>query len=261
VIKTLSRILFLIFLSQSALLSAEKINVAELQKAYEKNNRKEMPVISWMDDGAAKFLLFSDRILMKEDERSKSRLSFTQLTEFEYQELIQSVLALKAFFDLKKSYELTDLSEGTNRTIRLRISGRDPVSVNVYGRFEDRSTRQRPVPPAFVEMTKLLTVWKADNFKPWDPGYVEIEWADFEYAKEKPKIWPKEWPDLKSPLARSLEGFVIEKIVLFPSSRAAELDDFFEKEANRPVLINGRKMSGGYYWPLRWDRHRNFYRD
>ncbi|HMG05689.1 MAG TPA: hypothetical protein VK581_09510 [Chthoniobacterales bacterium] len=98
---------------------------------------------------------------------------------------------------------------------------------------------------------KLLKSLIPAHTAPWDPGYVEIGWSDYSYASERSLVWPKEWPGLTGPLARKVKGWVIEWIVLFPSSRVDELDRFF---ARRPemgaMLVDGEKLSGGYRWPL-----------
>ncbi|AWI10153.1 hypothetical protein [Ereboglobus luteus] len=87
---------------------------------------------------------------------------------------------------------------------------------------------------------------------PWLPEKIEIILSSYEHSPAKSVNWPKDWPSLndKSTIKHSDSNYRI----LFPTKRLAELETFLaSREINGPVLIDGRKMSALYRFPLPLD--------
>jgi hypothetical protein len=121
----------------------------------------------------------------------------------------------------------------------------------VYGKLEKAYPDDTNAPNEFREVTTLLSKIRPSSSVPWDPGYVELGFADYSYAPGPSIKWPSNWPPLTSPLVRDLKGLVIQKVMIFPSEYLTELDAFLKKEPELgAVLIGNWKTSVGYRWPL-----------
>jgi hypothetical protein len=234
---------------------AEPFNLQEIQQAYAANNGVDLPLVSWMDWGIPKFLLYSDGSLMIEDQHSKSRLVVAHLSKQELRDTIKRLSAQDAFWLLLPDYKLTTWSDQPLHVITVRLPGRKAVCVSVYGDLRPGTQTERAPPVVFTEFIAALAGVTPAKMAPWDPGYVEIIWSDYDYAPDKSLSWPKEWPGLDSSLGRPWKGDLIKAVLVFPSSHLAELDAFFAQRPERgAVLINGKKMSGHYRWPLRGEK-------
>jgi len=242
----------LLFVAVSAIPSygTEPFNLSELQKAYAANNRDDLPLVSWMDWGMPKFLLYPDGSLLAEDLHSKSRLAIARLSGEELNDVLKKLSATDAFWLLSPSYELTKRSDHPQHVITVRIPGKSTFSVSVYGNLSPKMDDEVQPPPAFLGFIAALSSVTPERMVPWDPGYVEIIWADYGYAPDPSLPWPEEWPGLNSPFARHGDD-LIKAILVFPSSHLKELDAFLARRREcGAILINGKKMSGHYRWPL-----------
>jgi hypothetical protein len=231
--------------------AVEPFNVEEIQKAYAANNRDDLPLVSWMNWGMPQFLLYSDGLLMVANQHSKSRLAIARFSEQELSGVLKILSAKDAFWLLSPSYELTTWSDQPLHVITVRIPGKKVLGVSVNGDLKPRMEGDENPPPAFTEFVAALSAVTPETMKPWDPGYVEIVWSDYDYAPDRSLLWPEEWPGLDSPLARPWKNNVIKTIMVFPSSHLAELDAFLARRTERgAILISGKKMHGHYRWPL-----------
>jgi hypothetical protein len=248
--------LMLVAVSAHAVTAAEPINVQQIKKAYAANNRHDVPIVLWTEGGGApgvKFLLFANGELLVPNARAKSRLGISRLSPEGVRAIVAKLAAQDTFWALSSRYDDPNIIlELPDNTISLRLPNKRAATVTVDAALTSGSSSRRP-PRAFVECMNLLKTFIPAHTIPWDPGYVEIGWSDFSYARERSVAWPKGWPGLTGPLARKVKGWVIQWILLFPSSRVDELDTFFARHwelQTMPILVDGRKLSGSYRWPL-----------
>ncbi|MEQ1843368.1 MAG: hypothetical protein ABL994_23425, partial [Verrucomicrobiales bacterium] len=165
--------------------------------------------------------------------------------------MLAKIESQDAFWELAPNYSLTRWSEQPQNVVSLRLPGKEPKSVSVYGQLIASARDHEAPPSAFVSCIELLKSLIPQETTPWDPGYVEIGWADYGYAPGRSLDWPKDWPGLDGPLARPAKNWVIKWIVLFPSSGLDDLDAFLARRLEKgAILVNGKKLSGGYRWPL-----------
>jgi hypothetical protein len=246
----------LIVVAAHAVTAAAPINVEQIKKAYAANNRHDVPIVLWTEGGGApgvKFLLFANGELLVPNARAKSRLGTTRLSPEGVRAIVAKLAAQDKFWALSSRYDDPNIIlELPDNTISLRLPKKRPITITVDAALTSGSSSRRP-PRAFVECMNLLKTFIPAHTIPWDPGYVEIGWSDFSYARERSIVWPKEWPGLTGPLARKVKGWVTQRIVLFPSSRVDELDRFFARHwklQTMPILVDGKKLSGDYRWPL-----------
>ena len=233
---------------------AQPIDVEQLKRAYAANNQHDAPLVLWTEGGGApgiRFLLFANGDVFVPNAHSKSRLGKSRLGPESVRAIVTKLEAQEKFWALSPRYADYDmLLELSDNTISLRLPKKRPITVTVDAALMFGSSSQRP-PRAFVECMNLLKTFIPAHTIPWDPGYVEIGWSDYSYARERSIAWPKEWPGLTGPLAQKIRGFVIQWIVLFPSSRVDELDRFLARRSETgAILVDGKKLSGGYRWPL-----------
>jgi hypothetical protein len=245
----------LVGVTAQAVTAAEPINIQQVMKAYAENNRHDVPIVLWTEGGGApgvRFLLFANGDVLVPNARAKSGLGKYRLSADEVHSIVAKVLALPGFWSLALRYtDRNVIVELPDNTISLRLPKKRPITVTVDAALSSGSPDRTP--RAFIECMNLLKTFIPAQTTPWDPGYVEIGWADFSYARERAIAWPKEWPGLTGPLARKVKGWVTQWIVLFPSSRVDDLDTFFarhRKLQTMPILVDGKKLSGDYRWPL-----------
>jgi hypothetical protein len=246
----------LVVVAIHAATAAGPINVDDIKKAYAENNRHDVPIVLWTEGGGAsgvKFLLFANGELLVPNARAKSRLGMSRLSTEAVRAIIAKLAAQDRFWTLSSTYDDPNIIlEVPDNSISLRLPKKRPITVTVNAALTSGSSSRRP-PTAFVECMNLLKTFIPAQTAPWDPGYVEIGWSDFSYARERSVAWPKEWPGLTGPLARKVKGWVIQWIVLFPSSRVDELDRFFarhRKLQTMPIVVDGKRLAGDYRWPL-----------
>jgi hypothetical protein len=247
-------------LSATWAVAAGPINVEQIKKAYAANNRHDVPLVSWMEGGGApgvKFLLYPDGELLVPNSRAKSGLGTVRISPERLRSILAQIEAQDEFWTLSSRYEVPGvILELPDNRISLHLPRRRAITVSVDAALTTGQSKQLP-PRAFTNCLNLLKSLIPPHTIPWDPGYVEIDWADFSYGRGRSQVWPKQWPGLKGPLARRVKGWVIDWIVLFPSSRVTELDTFFARHwelQTIPILVDGRKLSGSYRWPLRGEK-------
>lgn len=238
----------------TAVTAAQPMNVEQIKKAYAANNKHDVPLILWTEGGGApgvKFLLFANGDVLVPNARAKSGLGKARLSPESVRATIAKVEAQEKFWTLSSRYaDPNVILELPDNTISVRLPKKRAMTVTVDAALTSGSSSQRP-PRAFIDCMRLLKTLIPPQTTPWDPGYVEIGWSDYSYARERSVVWPKEWPGLTGPLARKVKGWVIQWIVLFPSSRVDELDRFFARGSEMgATLVDGKKLSGGYRWPL-----------
>jgi len=239
----------------SPLGAANPFDQVQLQRAYAANNRDELPIVSWMNGGRPKFVLYADGTILAAAEAPTKGLVAMQLTSDELQRVLGALSTQDAFWSLRSSYELTRGSDQPLNTVTICIPGKEQKSVEVYGRFQPLAPETAKPPEAFVQFIDALSALTSGRMKPWDPGYVEILWTDYDYAPDRSLSWPGDWPGFDSSFVRSTGDGLIEKIMIFPSSKLSALDAFLAQRPERgAILIDGRKMSAHYRWPLRGEK-------
>ena len=251
-------VIALIALPALCAVAAEPINVQRIKRAYAANNKHDVPLVSWMEGGGAagvKFLLFADGEVLVPNARAKSGLGNCRLSPESLRAVLGKIEAQDKFWALSSRYEDPNVTiELPDNAISLRLPKKPAITVSVDAALTAGSSNQLP-PRAFINCMNLLKSLIPAHTTPWDSGYVEIGWSDYSYAPDRSLVWPKEWPGLKGPLSRRIKGWVIKWIVLFPSSRVNELDTFFARRSEMgAILVDGKKLSGGYRWPLRGEK-------
>lgn len=254
--------------------SAKEPDEEALKRSYAANNKSELPIVSWINHGSAKFLLYADGAVMVADPRSKSRLAGGRFSDEELQSAIVRLSLQQEFWTLDSFYKLSTWNHDPLNVVKLRLPGKQSHSVSVYGLIEPREILDRvrtnaelvrigflknetvvSPPAAFVGLLRLLDTIRPKQLSPWDPGYVEILWSDYGYAPENSIVWPSGWPDFESVLVRPMSNTVITKIMIFPSEQLEQLDAFLAQRLVRgAILISGKKMSASYRWPLRGEK-------
>jgi len=241
--------------------------------------------------------LFDDRrIFVSDFKKTNGRFLFATLTEAEFTAALATIRSHQALREARPEYVLTRVVHQPTNSLSLRIPNAKPLDVFVYGGFppygdsrtvhrHSRRLHQNIIEsprvaklrggrrPNVVD-SRLHTLKRLDEFhtvlksmipterlKLWDPGYVVISWVDFAYARNQGRPWPAEWPSFESPLVRKLKGYVIEQVMLFPSSHMQEFDAFrIDPRGSVSTPISGRLMhpsNGDYPLPneAKWILH------
>ncbi len=236
-----------------------KIDNAALLLRYDENNRKPSPIVEYLGR-SPEVLLYPDGLFMISDScqaegKPKSPWLAGHLTPNQLTNLLAGLCSMEGFWGLQKRYVLVRGYDLPSCHVTLRIPGRPEKTVGVVGWM---STNSAPCvvtqklgtgepPKEFVEFAEALTRIRPDGLGAWDPGYLEIEFSDYSNALGTLK-WPAKWPSLNSPLVRERWG---DKIMIFPSERAPELDAFLATRSDyTAVLIDDWKTAVGYRWPL-----------
>lgn len=235
--------------------AGDAIDVDEVKRAYAVNNQADLPVVRWLTWGTPKFILYPDGELTVPNSRAKSRMGKANLGPQDFSAAMAKIGAQLEFWKLTPNYRLTRQSEQPLNIVSLRLPGREAITVRVYGPLTARSKDDESAPTAFTSCLDVLSSLIPPDTVPWDPGYVEIGWVAYDYAPDRGLDWPKEWPGLEGPLTRPVKLGVTEWIVLFPSSLVNDLDEFLARRPARgAIVVDGRKVSGGYHWPLRGEK-------
>jgi hypothetical protein len=197
-----------------------------------------------------RFLLFANGDVLVPSARAKSGLGKSRLSAEEVGSVVAKLSTQPGFGRLALRYtDRNAIVELPDNTISLRLPKKLRITVTVDAALTSGSSDRTP--RAFIECMNLLKTFISAHTTPWDPGYVEIGWSDYSYARGRSVTWPKDWPGLTGPLARKVRGWVIQWIALFPSSRVDELDRFFARAPEMgAILVDGKKLSGSYRWPL-----------
>lgn len=234
-------------------------NVPLLLASYQQNNQHEVPVVSYMIHSTPQILVYPDgKVLTKAspEEKSRSGLVLAQLSSNELAAVLASVASVEGFYSLSNKYRLSRWSEQPLHTVSVRLPNRPEKSVSVYGRLEKPRPDDMTAPPEFLNLIALVLSIHPKPSSPWNPGYVEIGFADYSYAPEPSLQWPTSWASLSSPLVRDVKGWVIKKVMVFPSQHLTELDSFLKREPERgAILIGDWKASASYRWPLPGEKY------
>ncbi len=238
---------------------SSSFNVPLLMAGYQQNNQHEVPVVSYMIYGTPQILVYPDgKVLTKAgpEEKGRSGLALAQLSSNELAAVLASVASVTGFYSLSNMYRLSRWSEQPLHTLSVRLPGRPEKSVSVYGRLEKPRPDDMTAPPEFLNLIAVFLSIHPKPSSPWNPGYVEIGFADYSYAPDPSLQWPASWPSLSSPLVRDVKGWVIKKVMVFPSQRLKELDSFLKREPERgAILIGDWKACASYRWPLPGEKY------
>lgn len=240
-------------ITNGAFLPSQDFDVPRLLALYQKNNQQEEPVVSYMIYGEPQLLVYPDgKVLTKASkEKSPSRLMLAHVSTNEVTAILASIASQPGIESLSNRYQLSRWSERPLHTIKVRWADRPTKSISVYGDVERPFPEDAAAPPPFLSLRGLLLSIQPKPSAPFDPGYVEMGFADYSYAPDPSVPWPTNWPSLGSPLVRETRRFVTEKRMIFPSGRLEELDGFLKKRHPMgAILIDGWKVSGSYRWPL-----------
>lgn len=234
-------------------------DVPALLARYQNNNKHTIPIVSYMCDGVPVVVIYPDGTVIttaRPSDRSRSGLLVAQFSNEELVELLANIASNEGLWGLSSSYRLSRASDQWTHNVTVRIDGRPEKKVSVYGNPNLAAPGDTIAPVEFQKFIESLQEIRPKGLKPWDPGYVEVSFSDYSYAPEKSVQWPGSWPSLTSPLVRGVKGWVIEKVMIFPSQNLAQLDSLLEESPGlRAIEINGWKASVDYHWPLPGEKY------
>jgi hypothetical protein len=132
--------------------------------------------------------------------------------------------------------------------LRYWVNGQ-PRAIEVYGPPHGRAPGGESVPKPFLEVFDALTGFRAKGAKPWLPPQIEVMIWPFDYSRETPKPWPKEWPGLDDPATKKRGD---TDYSLFLDSR--HFSDFLNLlrslKSTQAVLIGDKKWGIAYRFPF-----------
>jgi hypothetical protein len=122
-------------------------------------------------------------------------------------------------------------------------------AVSVYGSLHASNPERERVPKPFLEVFDFLTQFRANGASPWLPPQIEVLIWPFDYSREIPRPWPKEWPGLDDPATKKRGN---DSYSLFLDSRhfSAFLDLLRSMKSNQSVLIGDKKWAISYRIPF-----------
>ncbi len=169
----------------------------------------------------------------------------------ELRELRRSLEPGPKFFDLRKSYKLSDRTSQPGTTIYAWRDGKRKRCY-VYGNLrEDREVRKK-APKEFLDLFDKIAGYRHDQAKPWMPEKVEVLASPLEatwmpYGLEKGlDWWRKDWPDLTSADTRNRGTHYS---IYLPPKQFRRFRKLYEKSGS-PVRIGGKLFQVTYRFPL-----------
>ena len=168
------------------------------------------------------------------------------LTQEELQKVIQSLSISDAIYKLQDNVEASWTTDQPSNILTLNI--KQPKSISVYGRLDDKSEARKKTPKEFVTVYDNIKNYRNKSAKEWIPEKIEVMFWDYNYAPDK-RSWLKGFPDLNSPTTIKFDKD--SYCVFIDKENFDEFKKYYssmgEKEA---VEINGRKMAISYRLPF-----------
>jgi len=122
-------------------------------------------------------------------------------------------------------------------------------AISVYGSLHASNPERERVPKPFLEVFDFLTQFRAKGAKPWLPPQIEVLIWPFDYSRETPRPWPKEWPGLDDPATKK-RGNDSYSLFLDSTHFSALLDLLRSMKSNQAVLIGEKKWAISYRIPF-----------
>lgn len=170
------------------------------------------------------------------------------ITEDERTSLLQQ--AKGGLANKKPNYRVVNATDQPLSTVALPPLNYQTVSV--YGNpFKPTSHlgKADSLPGDLFALMKRLRDFDSNDATQWLPEKVEVMFWPFEYAKGKPVVWPKGWPDLNSSdtVKRQTDSYS----VFLPSADFPKLRTITRTRPNKsPISINGKLMAISYRFPF-----------
>jgi hypothetical protein len=122
-------------------------------------------------------------------------------------------------------------------------------AVGVYGSLHASNPERERVPKPFLEVFDFLIQFRANGASQWLPSHIEVLIWPFEYSRETPKPWPKEWPGLDDPATKK-RGSDLYSLFLDSRHFARFLDLLHSLRSGQAVLIGDKKWAVSYRIPF-----------
>lgn len=122
-------------------------------------------------------------------------------------------------------------------------------AVSVYGSLHTSNPEREQVPKPFLEVFDFLTQFRAKGASPWLPPQIEVMIWPFDYSRETPRPWPKEWPGLDDPATRK-RGDTSYSVFLDSRHFSAFLDLLRSMKSGQAMLIEEKKWAISYRLPF-----------
>lgn len=179
-----------------------------------------------------------------------------------YQSVVLSKEELRNFkvdpnlFKLKDYYELFNGTDLPTTSIYVWNNGKRK-SIEVCGLSPSNKNKlpaeieytQSKVPREFLNLYHKLVIFKHNKSKKWLPEKIEVLVWPSEDSLEKPYLWPKNWPNLKTPGTRKRHDNLYS-IYLDSCNYSHLISISKELKENQAILMNGHKWSISYRFPF-----------
>lgn len=166
----------------------------------------------------------------------------------EVEDLIRS---LNISDDLYNQPDYIDASQATDQPSNILVLNLDTIKqIVLYGSLSHKKSEARKeAPKCFVTLFDQLKSFNDESAKKWLPEKIEVLLTGYSHSPEKPKKWPKDWPNLES--SNSVQRNENLYSIYLPSKY---FDDFIELisslELKQAIEVNGKMFSVAYRFPF-----------
>lgn len=146
----------------------------------------------------------------------------------------------------RKLFKASEASDQPKNEIFYWVNG-ELHGMGIYGSLRDKEIRKN-IPVTVLEAYDAIVQFRSPDSKPWLPPVIEVMIRPFEHSREKPKVWPTDWPGLNHPMTKKRGN----SFSLYSESK--NFKEFLELKRNldirQAVLIDNRKWSVNYRIPF-----------
>ncbi len=201
-----------------------------------------------------RFALYENGLVIYASGEKKPEKAFLSklLSPIELKELLTTLDLERRLVGLDgKKFSASSATDQPRNQLRYSINGQSR-EIEVYGPPHGRQPGDpgaESVPKPFLEIFDFLTLYHAKGAKPWLPPQIEVMIWPFDYSRETPQPWPKEWPGLDDPATRKRGN---DSYSLFLDSRhfSAFLDLLRGMRSSQAVSIGDKKWAISYRIPF-----------
>lgn len=212
------------------------------------------PWLMVIGSDSPRFALYDNGLVIYASEEKKIEKPFLSklLSPAELKELLTTLDLERKLEGLEgKTFSTLSATDQPRNQLRYWINGQ-PRGIEVYGpphRRDPGDLGAESVPKPFLEVFDFLIQFRAKGAQPWLPPQIEVMIWPFDYSRETPNPWPKEWPGLDDPATKKRGN---NSYSLFLESRyfSAFLDLLRSMKSSQAVLIGDKKWAIDYRIPF-----------
>lgn len=189
----------------------------------------------------------SGNVVYKKADKNAMKYYSVTLDSTEIMDLVYSLGITENIFEMEEFVRAsTSTDQPTNKLI---LNFYEPILKEVYGSLRDDKEAREKTPEEFLTVYDNLIKYDNEKVKVWLPDNIEVMLSDYSHSPDKPRKWPKNWPNLKS------ESTVQRSESLYSIYLPKEHFKEFIKLTNglnekQAVEINGKKFSVSYRLPF-----------